>query len=110
MNSGDNAKPATSIASSYKATPEESAAASALFARQKTRPPSPRIAVTRKGNNVAIGHDHPDRSVGWLLMVNALGTTDYDFADGLISQLMDVGTKGQNYTEKWPNFMLSIIK
>ena len=42
--------------------------------------------------------------------MNALGTTDYEFADGLVSQLMNVGTQGQNYDGKGPNFMLSVIK
>ena len=41
---------------------------------------------------------------------HALGTTTYEFADGLISQLLNVGTNGQDCDGKGPNFMLSIIR
>jgi hypothetical protein len=44
------------------------------------------------------------------MLVNSLGSTGYEFSDGLISQLLNVGTKGQDCDGKGPNFMLSIIR
>jgi hypothetical protein len=109
VESVDDLSPAPLPAPKYLRTPEEAAVAETIFARRKNRPPSPKLAVTQKAGSVSVGHDHPDKSIGWMLMVNALGTTDYEFADGLLTQLMNVGTQGQNYDGKWPNFMLSII-
>jgi hypothetical protein len=110
MNSPDDANPESSLLTKYQSTPEESAAADTLLARLKSRPPSPKLSVTRKGDTVNVGHDHPDKGIGSLLLVNALGTTDYDFADGLLAQLVNAGTPGKNLDGKGPNFMLSVIK
>jgi hypothetical protein len=107
--SGDDNK-ASAVIPNYQPKPEESAAADTLLARLKSRPPSPKLTVTRTSGAVNIGHDHPDKGIGSLLIVNALGATDYEFADGLLAQLVNVGTQGRNCDGKGPNFMLSVIK
>jgi hypothetical protein len=110
MSSGDDAEPAAAVAKRYQPTPEEIAAVGSIATRKKTRPPAPNLKISKvdKGGSVAL--DHPDRDTGWLMLVNALGTTTYEFADGLISQLLNVGTNGQDCDGKGPNFMLSIIR
>ncbi len=42
--------------------------------------------------------------------MQAIGTTDFDFCDGLISQLINVGAEGQAASEKGTNFALAIVK
>jgi hypothetical protein len=109
MSHRDDTKLASPVAE-YKPKPEELKAMKAFIARGDARPPSPKISVTKKGDTTEVRHDHPDANTGWLLMVNALGTADPDFADGILSQLMNAGTQGQNRDGKGPNFMLSVIK
>src|ERR1700733_6277872 len=87
----------------YQPKPEEFAAVEAITARRKERPAVPKLAVSGKGDAVTVGFDHPDSSTAWLMLVNALGTTDYEFADGLVAQLMNAGTQGKNVDGKGPN-------
>jgi hypothetical protein len=110
MSDGEDAKSGTQVAKTYKPTPEEFAAVETLSSRRRARPPAPSLKITRSDKGVSVDLDHPDKDTGWLMLVNALGSTGYEFADGLISQLMNVGTKGQDCDGKGPNFMLSIIR
>lgn len=110
MSSGDDAKPGSQVVKAYQPTPEEFAAATSIAQRKKDHPPAPKLKIGMTGKTLSVAHDHPDSETGWLMLVNALGTTNYDFADGLISQLMNAGTQGQAYDDKGPNFMLSVIQ
>ena len=58
---------------------------------------------------MSVDQDHPNPATGWLTLLNALGTANDEFADGLISQLVNAGTTGQDFDGKAPNFMLSVI-
>jgi hypothetical protein len=109
MSSSGAMKPDSPVAK-YQPKPEEIAAVDSIVARRTARAPAPKLRVDGKASTVKVGFDHPDNSTAWLLVVNALGTTDYEFADGLISQLLNVGTQGKNLDDKGPNFMLSVIK
>jgi hypothetical protein len=51
----------------------------------------------------------PQIDVPFLLM-EALGTTDPDFLDGILCQLENVGRRGGKADERGLNFMLSVIK
>jgi hypothetical protein len=44
------------------------------------------------------------------LLMEALGTTDPDFLDGILCQLVNVGSRGGKADERGLNFMLSVIK
>ena len=77
---------------------------------QEGAPTGPEFKISRSGKSVSVALDHPDKDTGWLMLVNALGSTGYEFADGLISQLLNVGSNGQDCDGKGPNFMLSIIR
>jgi hypothetical protein len=54
--------------------------------------------------------DHPDQEIGWALLMNALGTADRDFLNGLIGQLARVNDDGLDLNFHGLNFMLSVIK
>jgi hypothetical protein len=66
------------------------------------------VAVTGK-NEVQIGVDHPDSTIGLVALMRAIGTTDVDFYDGLIGQLVNA-SKQVEASERGANFMLSVIK
>ena len=87
----------------YEPTTREQASISAVSARMK---PSPRFKV--KGT--AIDNDHSDPAIGTVLLMEALGTTDLDFLNGLTKQLVNAGTQGQKLDASALNFMLATIK
>ncbi len=78
--------------------------------RVVNRHPSPKLTVEEMGSKVALGNDHPDQNVGTALLMQAIGTTDYEFLDGLMSQLVNAGTQGKKADARGPNFMLAVIK
>ena len=45
-----------------------------------------------------------------ILLMEALGTTDPDFLDGILCQLFKVGSRGGKADERGLNFMLSVVK
>jgi hypothetical protein len=53
--------------------------------------------------------DHPNKLVGWALVMEALASADYDFANGIVDQLAKASGRGK-VSEHGINFMLSIIK
>jgi hypothetical protein len=68
---------------------------------------TPRLKLVN--NKVSI--DHPNRVVGELLMMEALGTGDRDFMHGILVQLTEAaGSQGRPPNETDLNFMLSVIK
>jgi hypothetical protein len=54
--------------------------------------------------------DHPDKSAGLAHLLGSLATTDFDFADGIINQLLQASMEDGSIDERKANFMLSIIK
>jgi hypothetical protein len=69
----------------YKQTPAETEAVNAVVAAQKKRGPRLKVAATGKGT-VETEVDHPDSVIGVVALMRALGTTDFDFYNGLINQ------------------------
>jgi hypothetical protein len=100
------AKP-KSLANSYELTPHERAVAKAYL--EKSRP-SPGMKVSMKGDMATISPDHPDAEIGHLLLMEALGTTEPDFVNGLLGQLAIARTKGRAVDERGLNFMLAVVK
>jgi hypothetical protein len=78
--------------------------------RRKAAPPAPRVKVSKEKTGRMLSLDHPDRTVGSALLFQALGTTDPDFLNGLLSQLANVGSQGREVDETGLNFLLSIVK
>ena len=91
----------------YKPTPIEAKALDAYRAARETR--GPRLKVAIEGDAAKINPDHPDATIGTIALMQACGTADFDFFDGLTLQLVNA-SKGQGSTEKTVNFMLSVVK
>jgi hypothetical protein len=91
----------------YKPTPMEAETLAAYRAAKDAR--GPRLKVEIEGGVARINPDHPDLAIGTLALMQAIGTTDYDFFDGMMLQIVNV-SKGEGPPEKAVNFMLSVIK
>jgi hypothetical protein len=99
-----NRKPRPAAKSNYKPT-ERELAASRKFLKERAEC-TPRMKVS-KG---ALAVDHPDQIIGSLRLMEALGTTDLDFLDGLLNQLANAGSVGPEITARAINFMLAVIE
>ncbi len=98
------------LAKPYEPTPHERAAIEGYLARRKETPPAPRLKVSEKGGVAQTLPDHPNPSLGLVLLMEALGTKDGDFLGGLLKQLINAGTQGREPDEAGINFMLSVVK
>ena len=94
----------------YEPTPEEQVIVEAMAARIKEWAVTPRVKVSEKGGVVQLLPDHPDFAVGHILLMEALGTTELDFLNGLLGQLASAGSRGKSVDESGLNFMLSVVK
>ncbi len=54
--------------------------------------------------------DHPEHVLGEVLLMEALGTAEPDFLNGLLWQLANAGTQGRAVDERGINFMLAVVK
>jgi hypothetical protein len=94
----------------YEPTPRDREAMAAYFARKNARKPSPRMTVANKKGVAKIAVAHPRPDIGQALLMEAFGTADMDFANGLIRQLADAGRQSQTLDERDLNFMLAMVK
>jgi hypothetical protein len=92
----------------YQATDREKAAL-VKFAVQIAAK-TPRVKVSHDEKAATISLDHPDRFTGYALLMEALGTADLDFVNGLLGQLANAGSQGNQPDEGGINFLLSIVK
>lgn len=77
-----------------------------IRAQLTEKPPAPRITV--KGRTLA--PDHPDETIGYMRLCEAVGTHDTDFLLGLLSQLCNAASQGREPDEHGINFALAVIK
>jgi hypothetical protein len=70
----------------------------------------PRMKVGGPAGETVLSYDHPDMGTGQVLLMEALGTADYDFYAGLIQQLANISSRGGKVDEGLLNFMLSVVK
>ena len=94
----------------YEPAPYERMALQAYLAQTKEKPLSPRIKVTEKNGMTTLAPDHPKPSIAHVLLLEALGSRDFDFLSGLLKQLCDVIAHGRSTDEDGLNFMLSVVK
>jgi len=87
----------------------ERAAIEKYLARLKAKP-LVRFKVSNNGGDRQIRFDHPDKVVGQALVMDALASADGDFLNGMVSQLANASSHGQDIDERGLNFMLSVIK
>ena len=78
-----------------------------FFKRAKTV--APRMKLGHNDHRVAVDHRNP--LIGQLSLMEALGTADLDFYDGLMSQLIDAARAEDGQpSEQELNFLLSVLK
>ncbi len=94
----------------YEPTPEERVVVEAMAARITELPVTPRVKVSEKEGVAQILPDHPDFAIGHILLMEALGTVELDFLNGLLKQLANAGSHGKSVDESGLNFMLAVIK
>jgi hypothetical protein len=103
-------KPEPDAATPYdKMTSRERTAIHKFLARNNANP-APRLKVLNEKQAVSIAPDHPDKLAGQMLLMDALGTADLDFFNGLLNQLASAGSQGRQIDERELNFMLSVVK
>jgi hypothetical protein len=98
------------VEKTYEPTRNEEKALAALGARRNRRNPAPPIKVSNEKGVTKLAPHHPDPTTGDLLLMEAIGTADPYFLDGLLRQLANVGTQGRAIDEHGLNFMLAVIK
>jgi hypothetical protein len=98
------------LAKSYEPTPHERAALEAYRIQEEESPLAPRLRVTENDGATTICPDHPEPSVGSVLLMEALGTRDWDFLEGFLTQLAGAGAKGRKVDGQTLNFLLSVVK
>jgi hypothetical protein len=78
----------------YRPTLREQTAIAEHVARRAAETPAPRLKMLKGEQVQTISPDHPDEVVASALLMEALGTADYDFGRGLLHQLVDAGSQG----------------
>jgi hypothetical protein len=107
---GPKSAPSGAVTKPYEPVPCELEALEAQRDRRNRRKPSPRIKLTDKRGVVQIDTDHQDPAVGPALLMEALRTSEVDFLNGLIRQLVNVGAQGSTGDEHGLNFLLAMVK
>jgi len=72
--------------------------------------PAPRLKVLDNKGATQIVPDHADVAVGASLLMEALGTTDKAFFEGLVLQMATITGDDATVRERELNFMLSVVK
>jgi hypothetical protein len=79
------------------------------FCERRDAEMATRVKISRADSAVNISVDHHDKTIGYALLAEALGTSNIDFIDGLVFQLAESGSRGM-FDEEEVNFMLAVIK
>ena len=82
----------------------------AFVARDKAKSPAPRLKVSLKNGVAHMTPDHEEPAVAKALFMEALGTADPAFLDGLLGQLLNAGTQGQKADSKSLNYVISLVR
>jgi hypothetical protein len=88
-------------------TAAERTAIEKYLARTAAKQPI-RYKVVNNGSDITL--NHPDPLVGRALLMNALGSADSDFVDGIVSQFIRESRTDQGTDERKLNFLLSIVE
>ena len=88
-------------------TSQERSAIENYLAR-KAASPAPRLKVSDK-NVWKVPPDHPNEAIGSLLLMEAFGTADENFLNGLLAQIANLTTTGHEIDEHGLNFIVSPV-
>ena len=103
-------EPGKDLVKPYDPTPYERRTLKTLQERNLKKPLAPRIKVTVEEGVSKLAPDHAEQPIAYVVLLEALGTRDLDFLDGILKQLCNVGSHGKTVDEKGLNFMLSVVK
>ena len=70
----------------------------------------PTITLSKKDEGTQVSIDHPNERIGRLLLMNAVGTADSAFFDGLLTHVVNIGLQGAGTDSRGTNFALSVVK
>ena len=101
--------PTAALPASYQRTPYEQGIFESLKADRSQVPPSMKV-LNGKGAAAKLEVDHPDQGTGQMLLLKSLGTADFEFLNGIIKQLANVGSKGAELSPEGLRFMLSMVQ
>lgn len=90
---------------SYEPTPREAETVKAFRAKLKSKPPAPTLKIKVEDGKHEVSIDHKDQGTGWALFMETLNITDYEFAIGIVRQL--VNSQGK---EAETNYMLAMVR
>jgi hypothetical protein len=95
-----------------KAAKETSQATDRKIAKPYEPPSTPHVTVSVKKDavHISLGDRPREPRREFLLLMEAMGTSEPDFCEGMLLQLGKVATQGQNVSEMALNFMISVIK
>ena len=105
-----NREPAADIVKTYQPTPDERAAEDAVRVHWKK---TPRLRVSSDESAHKIEFEHPSPYHACFVLMEALGTADSNFYQGIVPQLAKAATvcekvdeQALNWPHKWPAFTL----
>ena len=106
------AKPAPDkpVATLPDRTPEERAALAALAKKRLDGRRVPTIKLSKKDGATQVSVNHPDQGIGHMLLMDALGTSDSEFFNGVLSNAIKIGTQGASTDSTGANYVLSVVK
>ena len=85
----------------YEPTPYERRTLDTMRARNAEKPLAPRMKVTNEKGVMTLAPDHAEPSIAHVHLLEALGTRDFDFLDGLLKQLCNVGSHGKTHVRSF---------
>ena len=94
----------------YEPTSREVTALEAQHARRQKDKNAPRLKVEMRDGTANLSFEHQDQGVAVSLLMEAIGTGDFEFVDGLLGQLANAGKQGSVVNARDLNFLLSVVK
>ena len=88
-------------------TAAERATVRKYLARSEAKPPVKFNVSNKAGVTVAL---EDPKKIGPALLMEALGSPDIEFANGIINQLAEASSNGKEVSERDLNFLVSVIK
>jgi hypothetical protein len=103
----DHYKVKTLPAKAYEPSPHDRKAMQAYVEEQRKNPPPPRLkAVKEEAGTIGLVADHPDFSLGQVLLLNAIGVKDPTLGRELLAQMAFVA----NGEEDKVNAMIAFVR
>jgi hypothetical protein len=93
----------------YEATPAEKEAVRRILARREGRSSAPRVSIRHEGETDVISLTQGDPVAGSVVVMDALGICEAEFANWYLSQLIEVARPGARADEKSTNAMIAGI-